>query len=96
MFVVGFYVYLVTVNVGKNPPNEWIQKLMKEQWPAFLGLPFAAGVAFCLVTVLEIRSGKVEFKAFGLDFTGPSGPVVLWVLCFLAMVGAYSMLWKWP
>ncbi|MEW5926525.1 MAG: hypothetical protein AB1941_03500 [Gemmatimonadota bacterium] len=62
-------------------------------FPAVLGLPFAALAALCLVLVLEAHSGAIEFEALGFKFRGASGPVVLWVMCFLAIVLGIKVLW---
>lgn len=35
---------------------------------------------------------KLSFKAFGLEFTGPAGPVSLWVICYLAMAASMKLL----
>jgi hypothetical protein len=60
--------------------------------PGYLvGLPCSAVAAFGIVSMLEISAGKLEFKAFNLDFTGPAGPVTLWVLCYLTLVGSIRM-----
>jgi hypothetical protein len=64
-----------------------------------LGLPCAAISAFAIVAVLlrafpppSNENGAFAFKAFGLEFTGPSGPITLWVICFLAFVAALKLL----
>ena len=64
-----------------------------------LGLPSAAIAAFVIVTVLlraypsaPDASGSLAFKAFGLEFSGPSGPVTLWLLCFMGFVLALKLL----
>jgi hypothetical protein len=76
---------------------DWYQflrpfKSQVEANPGYLiGLPVSAVAAFGIVSVLEIGSGKLEFKAFGLDFTGPAGPATLWLVCYLALVGSIGM-----
>jgi hypothetical protein len=61
------------------------------------GLPFCAIAAFGIVGLFEWHSqakgegGKVSFKAFGLEFSGPAGPVTLWILCYLALVGSMRL-----
>ena len=64
-----------------------------------LGTPCAAISAFAIVAVLMKAfppssdvSTQVELKAFGLEFTGPSGPITLWLMCFLGFVAALKML----
>ena len=54
--------------------------------------------AFAIVAVLlqafpaANAEGQLTFKAFGLEFTGPSGPITLWLLCFLTFVFALRLL----
>ena len=64
-----------------------------------LGLPTAAISAFAIVTILlrafptaPNASGLLAFKAFGLEFSGPSGPITLWLMCFLVFVFALKLL----
>jgi hypothetical protein len=64
-----------------------------------LGLPCAAISSFAIVAVLmkafatsSDAALALQFKAFGLEFTGPSGPITLWLLCFLGFVFALKLL----
>jgi hypothetical protein len=63
-----------------------------------LGLPVAAISAFALVAILlrafppADTNGQLSLKAFGLEFTGPSGPITLWLICFLGFVFALRLL----
>jgi hypothetical protein len=57
-------------------------------------VPFAGYAALALVLLLEWRSSDpIEFKALGFEFKGPAAPIVLWVLCFLAIVVAIAVTW---
>jgi hypothetical protein len=64
-----------------------------------LGIPCAAISAFAIVAVLLITfpplsdaSGQLAFKVFSLEFSGPSGPITLWLMCFLGFVVALKLL----
>jgi hypothetical protein len=64
-----------------------------------LGIPCAAISAFAIVAALlktfppsSDEDGELEFKAFGLEFSGPSGPITLWLMCFLGFVLALKLL----
>lgn len=64
-----------------------------------LGIPCAAISAFAIVAALlkafptgSNEKGQFQFKAFGLEFTGPSGPITLWLICFLGFVFALKLL----
>jgi hypothetical protein len=70
-----------------------LYNIMLKQFPAVVGLPCAALASLCLVMFLEHIAGPMEFEALGFRFKGSSGPVVLWVFCFLAIVVAIKVVW---
>jgi hypothetical protein len=64
-----------------------------------LGLPCAGIAAFAIVAALLSAfppalnaSGQLELKAFSMEFSGPSGPITLWLMCFLGFVVAMKLL----
>ena len=64
-----------------------------------IGAPCAAMAAFSIVAILlrafppaSNAEGLLAFKAFGLEFSGPSGPITLWLMCFLGFVFALKLL----
>jgi hypothetical protein len=61
---------------------------------AMLGVPWAGGAAFIIVLVLRSSFGRVEYKVLSMEFKGASGPIVLWVFCFLAEVLGIRTLWR--
>src|SRR5207253_10929839 len=65
----------------------------KEHFPGTIGLPVAAVITLLLIPVLRETTGKLEFEALGFKFRGASGPVVLWVLCYLAITLSIKLLW---
>ena len=53
----------------------------------FMGVGFSVIVAFAIVLTLKYATGEsIEFKLFGNEWKGASGPILLWVVCFLAIV----------
>ncbi len=68
--------------------------LYKKNFIVIIGLPFAALASLFIVVFLEQSQGPIEFKGLGFEFKGASGPVVLWVLCYLAFVISFSVLWN--
>jgi hypothetical protein len=58
-----------------------------------IGLPLAAIASICVVLFFKYATGPVEFKALGFEFSGASGPVVLWVMCLLAITPGIRVLW---
>jgi hypothetical protein len=74
--------------------NAPAKKLLETGKPSFMfGLPISGAVAFAIVCVLDTvapatrdDTGKLAFKAFGLAFSGPAGPVTLWVVVYLTLI----------
>jgi hypothetical protein len=52
----------------------------------------AATTSFSIVSLFKVTNGPIEFEALGFKFHGASGPVVLWLLCFLAVVVSFHLL----
>ena len=71
----------------------WISELLREHYVFFVGLPFAAMLAYFLVATLESTRGLIEFEALGMKFKGASGPIIMWVVVFLAIVVAIRLVW---
>ena len=70
-----------------------LYQIVLKQFAAVVGVPSAALASLCLVMFLEHTAGPVEFEALGFKFKGASGPIVLWVFCFLSIVGAIKLVW---
>lgn len=66
--------------------------------PLNVGIPCAAAGAFGIVGLLlhafppEKQDGAIKVKFVGVEFTGPAGPVTLWIASFLSIVAAISLL----
>jgi hypothetical protein len=73
---------------GRPSPENWFLRLVEMHYAALLGGPAAAATAFYVVTLLKVTSGPIEFEALGVKFHGASGPIVLWIFCFGAVVAA--------
>ena len=67
--------------------------LVKDHAQAMVGIPWAGGAAFIVVMVLRTSFGPINFKVLGTEYKGASGPIVMWVLCFLVEVSAIKVLW---
>jgi hypothetical protein len=72
----------------------WIYKIFSQHYDVIFGLPSAALLSFMLVVVSEARFDNIEMEIVNLiKFRGASGPIILWVLCFLSIVLAIKLLW---
>ena len=74
-----------------NDPE--IRKIAADHLRATVGLPIAGVFALLIIAVFRTTSGQIEFSGLGFTFKGASGPIVMWVLCFLAIAGSLRMLW---
>ena len=68
-------------------------EIVLDHYAATMGIPCAGLAALCLVVFLKSTSGPIEFELIGMKFRGASGPIIMWILCFLAMVAAIHLLW---
>lgn len=78
--------------------TDWTQpywpKLVEEHFAAIIGLPMAALGAFVIVVFLkQTNKEPIEFESIGFKFKGPSGEVVLWLMCFIGITLAIRLLW---
>ena len=71
-----------------------------EIWTAFVldnfslivGLPMAAGLAFGVVIAFQqTTEGPLSMRFGPLELSGPTGPILLWVVCYLASVLAITL-----
>ena len=76
--------------LGTDP---WMVRLVEKQFAAMVLVPMAGLGSLCLVLMLRLSSGPIEFKGIGFEFRGASGQLVLWVVCFIALVAAIKLLW---
>ncbi len=99
MALLGAYgfVYIIwqTISPG-NPEENWVLSVLYHQHAATLGVPMSATAALCIVLLLETVAGPIEIETPWLKFRGAAAPVILWLLCFLAMTFALSWLWLPP
>jgi len=89
VFGATFFTFAVYAMVREH----WVEEIAKEHFAATIGLPSAALGSLLLVTILEISAGQIELKGFGVEFKGAAGPIIMWVLCFLAIAAAIKLLW---
>ena len=72
----------------------FIVRIVEEHFPGMILVPMAVLMALCVVLLLRWTTGDLEFELWGqAKLKGASGPLTLWVVCFLAMVFAIWLLW---
>jgi hypothetical protein len=89
---VGLYLFWVIAILPWSFDDN-ANKILQEHYSAIIGLPTSAALSFILVVILRQTTGPIEFEGLGFKFKGASGEVVMWVACFLPMVGAIKLLW---
>ncbi len=100
--VILFLIYVWFIGgayISKEKPYIDIKAEISGAEPIVVGVPISAVAAYIIVTLLlhsfppsKDQSGQIFFKFIGLEFSGPAGPVTLWLACFIAFVGAISKL----
>ena len=69
-------------------PNEdyLLVRILFGQFPAAVGLPAAAGMAFFVIWAFEASVGRMELKLGEMiNFKGASTPVLFWIAAFLSI-----------
>jgi len=74
-----------------NDPE--IRKIAADHLQATVGLPIAGVFAVLIVAVFQTAAGPIEFDAPGFTFKGVSGPIIMWLFSFLAIVYSIHLLW---
>ena len=87
--LVGWCVWLVSVAFTVDILHE----VARRHFLMLIGMPVCCMCSFIVLGVFRATSGPIQFKALGFEFHGASGPVVLWVVVFLACVGGMVALW---
>ncbi len=88
-----FIIYLAFIGSSFFWPGGWISSLFHDHYVFFVGLPFAGFLAYFIVGTLENVRGNIEFEAIGIKFKGASGPIIMWVLVYMAIVLSIKMVW---
>lgn len=93
MIVVPVIAALALSNLMNLLEPETLKQILRDHFPAVMGLPMAALLAAFIVIGLRHSEGPMKFEGLGMKFEGASGQVILWVVCFLAIASAIKLLW---
>ena len=86
--------YVSSLSQGSGPVYEDYWAFVKNNYIVFFGMPYAAALAYLLISFVEGTRGRVEFELLGMKFKGASGPLVFWILIFLAILLGFKLLWN--
>jgi hypothetical protein len=62
--------------------------------PAIVGIPLAIMAAFLIVELLKGLHGPIRITSKLGEFEGATGPTLLWLFCFIALVWSIKLLWS--
>ena len=93
MCIITLYFGIKAAFLSYHGISPQLAAFFEAHFPVTIGLPLAAVISLLLILVLRETAGKLEFEALGFKFRGASGPVVLWVLCYLAITLSIKLLW---
>jgi hypothetical protein len=85
-------IFCMMVRFYANRPSV-LGAVARDHFRGIMGTPMGIMTALAIVTFLRVTSGSLEFEAFGFKLKGASGPVVLWIVTFLACVAGMVALW---
>ena len=91
---VGYLLFAFYVIVfGANAPKlQSYRELILRHLSITTGLPVCALASFAVVYSLSVllpgqdSTELIDFQFFGAKLSGPAGPVVLWVVCYVTLV----------
>jgi hypothetical protein len=85
--------FLFALFIAENWTDPHWETVAFDHFRATVGLPTAAAASFTVAALFRTTEGQIKFEALTLKFEGASGPIVMWVLCFLAITLSIKMLW---
>lgn len=71
----------------------WITDIVLQHFACTVGLPLAAATSVGIVLLLRTIAGPIKFEGLTIKFEGASGPIIMWVLCFIAISVAIGQTW---
>ena len=84
LLTIGFFgVFFLSFFYG----DSWVRSFLERDFRVMLFIPLSVFLALFIVLLLRFTTGPIEFEGLGFKFRGASGPVVLWIFCFLAIIG---------
>lgn len=68
-------------------------EFVRKNYLVFFGMPYAAFFSYFLVSFVETRKGDIDVDFFTFKFKGAAGPLVFWLLIFLAIMLGFKLFW---
>jgi hypothetical protein len=77
--------------------TDWIKpevrSILLEHFRTIVALPAAGVFALLVVSLLQIQSGNVEFDALGFKLKGAAGPILMWIVAYVAIAITIYVNW---
>jgi hypothetical protein len=90
-----FFSFMIYHSCQKtSSEGSWFLQILEKHFAAALGVPLSAISSTCVILLLKATTGPIEFEGMGFKFRGASGPIILWILCFLAIILGVYLLWN--
>ena len=95
LLTASFFAFLAYHCLKKtSAESSWLLKILEAHFAATVAVPLSAISSACVVLLLGVANGgDLSFEAGFLSFKGASGPVTLWLTCFVSMIAAVKLLW---
>ena len=95
-FVAGLFVFvwLFYIFISDKTNIQKFFNLLFEQPAAIIGGPVCVMMALVIVLLLRNIEGPIEFEALSFKFRGASGPIVMWIFCYVALIFSVRFLWN--
>jgi hypothetical protein len=89
-----FAIAITLMDVNATRGGEFWNDMVKQHFVSTVWLPAAVVTSLTVVLILRTMEGDIALK-FSKEFElrGASGPIIMWVICFLTLVLAVRLTW---
>lgn len=91
--VTSLVVLAITILPAFVKKDDWRSAIVRSHPTTALGIPVAGCSSFVVITFFGAVAGPIKINLWGLQIEGAGGPVLLWILCLLALSLAARMTW---
>jgi hypothetical protein len=86
-------IFISAVALWLNRFDPVTTELVLKNFTVIIGLPLAAIVAFVVVVFFKQAESPMTIKFPGIELSGASGEVFLWLVCFVSIAVMIHLLW---
>ena len=77
--------------------TDWIARDLRtialDHFRTIVALPVAGVFALLVVSIFQVTSGNIEFNALGFKLKGAAGPILMWVVVYVAIAITIYVNW---